>query len=60
MVAHDGTLVPMKAGPTGSGVRYLSLDGTKLVWHAKGDRGFLARDDAGQTMIAADCAAEPG
>lgn len=60
VVAHDGGLVPMKAGPTGSGVRYLSLDGTGLVWHAKGDRGFLARDDAGQTMIAADCTAEPG
>ena len=45
----------MKAGPTGSGVRYVSLDGTALVWHTKGDQGFLARDDADLTMIATDC-----
>ena len=55
VVLHDGALVPMKAGPTGSGVRYVSLDGTALVWHTKGDQGFLARDDADLTMIATDC-----
>jgi membrane-bound inhibitor of C-type lysozyme len=49
--------VPMKAGPTGSGVRYLSLDGSELVWHSKGDTGFFAHDDAGETMIAQDCKA---
>ena len=47
----------MKAGPTGSGVRYLSLDASKLVWHTKGDQGFLAHDDADETMIASDCTA---
>ena len=50
-------MIPMKAGPTGSGVRYLSLDDTNLVWHTKGDAGFLAHDDATMTMILADCAA---
>jgi membrane-bound inhibitor of C-type lysozyme len=58
VVAHAGRLVPMKAGPTGSGVRYVALDGSGLVWHAKGGAGFLARDDAGVTVIAADCTAE--
>jgi membrane-bound inhibitor of C-type lysozyme len=58
VVAHAEGLVPMKAGPTGSGVRYVALDGSGLVWHTKGDAGFLARDDAGVTMIAADCLAE--
>jgi membrane-bound inhibitor of C-type lysozyme len=57
VVLHDGALVPMKAGPTGSGVRYVSLDDTRLVWHTKGREGFLARDDAGETMIAPDCEA---
>ena len=57
VVAYDGRLVPMKAGPTGSGVRYRSLDGTSLVWHTKGDEGFLAHDDADMTMIAGDCVA---
>lgn len=57
VVAHGGALVPMKAGPTGSGVRYVSLDGTGLVWHTKGAQGFLARDDAGETMIAGGCVA---
>jgi membrane-bound inhibitor of C-type lysozyme len=57
VVAHAGALVPMKAGPTGSGVRYVSLPGTEppLVWHTKGADAFLAIDDAGETMIAGDC-----
>jgi membrane-bound inhibitor of C-type lysozyme len=58
VILHDDALVPMKAGPTGSGVRYLSLDDTRLVWHTKGDGGFLARDDAGETMIVRDCVAD--
>lgn len=57
VVVFDGRMTPMKAGPTGSGVRYVSLDDSKLVWHTKGDGGFLAHDDAGETMIAADCKA---
>ena len=56
VVLHDGALVPMKAGPTGSGVRYLALDGSDLVWHTKGDDGFLAHD-ADMAMIAEGCTA---
>ncbi len=55
VVLHDGHLYPMKAGPTGSGVRYVSLDDAALVWHTKGNDGFLAHDDADETMIAGDC-----
>ena len=29
VVAYDGRLIPMKSGPTGSGVRYVSLDGRR-------------------------------
>ena len=57
VVVWDGRMTPMKAGPTGSGVRYLSLDRSKLIWHVKGDQGFLAHDDADETMIATDCTA---
>ena len=60
VVAHDGRLIPMKAGPTGSGVRYVSLDDTRLVWHTKGRDGFLAHDDAEETMIAANCSQSGG
>jgi membrane-bound inhibitor of C-type lysozyme len=59
VVAHDGALIPMKAGPTGSGVRYLSLDGSGLVWHTKGDEGFLAHD-ADMSMIAENCTTTGG
>jgi membrane-bound inhibitor of C-type lysozyme len=56
VVAHAGVLVPMQAGPTGSGVRYLALDGSGLVWHSKGDEGFLAGDgDDEQETLLADC-----
>ena len=57
VVVFDGQMTPMKAGPTGSGVRYVSLTAPALVWHTKGDEGFLAHDDAGETMIATDCRA---
>ena len=33
-------IVPMKAGPTGSGVRYVSIGEPRLVWHVKGDAGL--------------------
>jgi membrane-bound inhibitor of C-type lysozyme len=59
VVAWDGRAIPMKAGPTGSGVRYVSLDDTGLVWHVKGDEGFLARD-ADMSMLAEDCTAADG
>lgn len=55
VVLHDGVLVTMKAGPTGSGVRYVSIGEPKLVWHTKGNAGFLAHDDADETMILKDC-----
>lgn len=55
VVLHDGALVPMKAGVSGSGVRYVSIGEPRLVWHTKGNFGFLARDDAGETMILNDC-----
>lgn len=55
VLLHDGALVPMKAGPTGSGVRYVSIGEPKLVWHTKGNAGFLAHDDAAETMILQDC-----
>jgi len=35
----------------------LTLDRSKLVWHVKGDQGFLAHDDADETMIATGCTA---
>ena len=57
VLLHDGALVAMKAGPTGSGVRYVSIGEPKLVWHTTGTDGFLARDDAGMTLIAAQCRA---
>jgi membrane-bound inhibitor of C-type lysozyme len=59
VVAYDGRLIPMKSGPTGSGVRYVSLAGPEaLVWHTKGDDGFLARDDD-MSMLVEGCVARP-
>jgi membrane-bound inhibitor of C-type lysozyme len=55
VLLHDGALVPMKAGPSGSGVRYVSIEEPRLVWHTKGNAGFLAHDDAEETMILKDC-----
>ncbi len=57
VVDFEGRLIPMKAGPTGSGVRYLSLgEPEALIWHTKGDEAFLARD-ADMTMLAEGCVA---
>ena len=36
-------------------MRYVSIGEPKLVWHTKGNVGFLAHDDAGETMILQDC-----
>lgn len=55
VLVHDAKLDVLKAGPTGSGVRYVSIDGSDLVWHVKGPEGFLARDDADETMILTSC-----
>lgn len=57
VVDFGGRLIPMRAGPTGSGVRYVALDPTSgLVWHTKGEEGLLA-DDSGseQQTILRDC-----
>ena len=61
VVAYAGRLVPMQAGPTGSGVRYLAYDrASGLVWHSKGDAGFLARETAGgQTTLLDNCLEAP-
>jgi membrane-bound inhibitor of C-type lysozyme len=55
VLVHDAKLDVLKAGPTGSGVRYVSIDGSSLVWHVKGPEGFLARDDGDETMILTGC-----
>ena len=55
VVLHDGALVVMKAGMSGSGVRYVSIGEPRLVWHTKGNSGFLAHDDADETMILGNC-----
>ena len=57
VVVFDGKMTPMKAGLSGSGVRYVSLTEPALVWHTKGSDGFLAHDDGEETMIARGCAA---
>lgn len=57
VLVQDAKLVTLKAGLSGSGVRYVSIDGSDLIWHVKADEGFLARDDARETMILANCKA---
>jgi len=42
VVDYGGRLIPMRAGPTGSGVRYVALEaGPGFVWHTKGNDGTL-------------------
>lgn len=55
-----GRLIPMQAGPTGSGVRYVALDGPAgYVWHSKGSSGTLlitAADPAAEEQtVLSDC-----
>lgn len=57
VLVHAAKLDVLKAGITGSGVRYTSIDGSNLVWHVKGNEGFLAHDDADETMILRSCKA---
>lgn len=57
VIVHDSKLDILKAGMSGSGVRYVSIDGSDLVWHVKGREGFLAQDDADETMILQNCKA---
>jgi membrane-bound inhibitor of C-type lysozyme len=46
-------------GLTGSGVRYQAIDpASGLIWHSKGDDGFLARDSgSGQETLLDNCRA---
>jgi membrane-bound inhibitor of C-type lysozyme len=59
VVDYAGHLVPMRAGPTGSGVRYQAIDtASGLIWHSKGNDGFLARDSgSGQETLLDNCRA---
>ena len=55
VVAYGGQLVPMRAGPTGSGVRYVAIDGG-LIWHSKGPEGTLYREGSqGQATLLGGC-----
>lgn len=43
----DGDEIQMRAVPAASGTRYRALDpDTPLVWHSKGEEGFLALAEA--------------
>lgn len=50
-----GKLIPMQAGPTGSGVRYIAFDEqASYRWHAKGAEGtllFLAADHTAREEV---------
>ncbi len=55
VVGWAGKLIPMQAGPTGSGVRYIAFDEqASFRWHSKGDAGtllFLAADHTAQEEV---------
>ena len=60
VVGWAGQLVPMQAGPTGSGVRYIAFDEqASYRWHVKGAEGtllFLAADHmASEEVVLAGC-----
>ena len=60
VVAWAGELIPMQAGPTGSGVRYIAFDEqASFRWHSKGTEGtllFLAADHtAEEEVVLAGC-----
>lgn len=61
VVAFGGRLIPMQAGISGSGVRYVALDpASGLVWHTKGAEGFLAHDAAGDQQTILDACTAVG
>jgi membrane-bound inhibitor of C-type lysozyme len=62
VVAYAGALIPMEAGPTGLGVRYVGFDRSAgFVWHTKGDEGFLAREQDGtQSTLLGGCVRRDG
>ncbi len=60
VVGWAGKLIPMQAGPTGSGVRYVAFDEQQSYrWHSKGNAGtllFMAADHtAEEQVILGDC-----
>ncbi|PJN94215.1 hypothetical protein CNY89_15840 [Amaricoccus sp. HAR-UPW-R2A-40] len=60
VVEWAGKLIPMQAGPTGSGVRYIAFDEQQSFrWHTKGPEGtllFLAADHTAQEeVVLGDC-----
>lgn len=60
VVNWAGKLIPMQAGPTGSGVRYIAFDEQESFrWHTKGPEGtllFMAADHTAQEeVVLGDC-----
>lgn len=60
VVNWAGRLIPMQAGPTGSGVRYIAFDEQESFrWHTKGPEGtllFMAADHTAQEeVVLGDC-----
>ncbi|MDC0656555.1 MliC family protein [Leisingera sp. SS27] len=48
----EGNLVVLKAGPSGSGVRYAPESDTDgYIWHVKGGQGVLAWQEAGRSSL---------
>lgn len=55
VVDWQGRLVPMEAGPTGSGVRYVAYAGG-LIWHGKGLEGVLLQSEGSdETVVLGGC-----
>lgn len=59
----NGHLVLMRSGPTGSGARYVAVDGQAgYRWHVKGEVGSLffvgAEPGARETLVLQDCKAQ--
>lgn len=59
----NGHLVLMRSGPTGSGARYVAVDGQAgYRWHVKGEIGSLfflgAEPGARETLVLQDCKAQ--
>ncbi len=58
VVGWAGMLIPMRAGPTGSGVRYIAFDEqASYRWHTKGDEGvllFLLADHTAEEEVVLD------
>ncbi len=64
VVGWAGKLIPMQAGPTGSGVRYIAFDEQESYrWHSKGAAGtllFLAADHTAEEEVVLSNCAEVG